>query len=86
MSDTASAHDELVEKVARLYEDKWGIRDYGLARAALAVARPMIREECARMADSWYGEPSAHPTLDNAIQMVKHACGVEIAAAIRAMD
>jgi hypothetical protein len=46
----------------------------------------VIREECARVADSWYGEPSAHLTIDNAIQMVKHACGVEIAAAIRAME
>ena len=64
-------HDELVEKVARLYEDKWGIRDYGLARAALAVARPAIREECAKVCDTMH-----ELGYDN--------CG-EAAAAIRAL-
>jgi hypothetical protein len=28
---------DLVERVARLYEDKWGISDQWLARAAIAV-------------------------------------------------
>ena len=67
-SDPASAHDELVEKMARamaakdsgpegsvLFEIHW--REFGEgylsgAVAALAVARPVIREECAKVAKS----------------------------------
>jgi len=60
------AHDELVEKVARAICDaEWDKGHYdsdamsksergayeALARAALAVARPVIREECARVAE-----------------------------------
>ena len=59
-SDPASAHDELVEKMARAMRElatserspyfpkTWE----ELARAALAVARPVIREECAKVAKS----------------------------------
>jgi hypothetical protein len=92
MSDTASAHDELVERMVSAMLDADNALPHSApdfaayARAALSVARREIREECARVADGWYGEPDAHPTIDNAIQMVKHACGVEIAAAIRAME
>jgi len=39
--------DELADRVARLYEDKWGIKDHSLARAAVAVAL----EEAANVAD-----------------------------------
>ena len=66
-SDPASAHDELVEKMARamaakdsgpegsvLFEIHW--REFGEgylsgAVAALAVARPVIKKECARVAE-----------------------------------
>ena len=40
-------NDDLVERVARLYEDKWGLSDHWLARAAIAV----VLEEAARVAD-----------------------------------
>ena len=40
--------DDLVQRVARLYEDKWGVTDHGLARAAIALAL----EEAARVVDS----------------------------------
>lgn len=39
--------DELADRVARLYEDKWGIKDHSLARAAIAVAL----EEAAKVCD-----------------------------------
>jgi len=39
--------DDLVERVAWLYENKWGVKDYGLARAALRIAL----EEAARLFD-----------------------------------
>ena len=30
--------DDLVERVARLYEDAWGIKDHWRARQAIAIA------------------------------------------------
>ena len=36
-------NNELVELVAQLYEKNWGVRDYGLARAVVA----MVLEEAA---------------------------------------
>lgn len=49
--------DDLVERVARLYEDKWGVTDHGLARAAIALAL----EEAAGEAECVvaYGESQA---------------------------
>ena len=32
--------DDLVKRVARLYEDKWGVTDHGLARAANRAMTP----------------------------------------------
>jgi hypothetical protein len=39
--------DDLVERVARLYEDAWGIKDHWRARQAIAIAL----EEAARVAE-----------------------------------
>ena len=39
--------EELVELVVQLYEKNWGVRDYGLARAVVA----MVLEEAARCAE-----------------------------------
>ena len=39
--------EELVELVVQLYEKNWGVRDYGLARAVVA----MVLEEAAKVAD-----------------------------------
>jgi hypothetical protein len=92
-SDPAS--DELVERMARAVCDAshWqgcfdGItieaerdkfRVY--ARAALAVARPAIREECARVAEGV-------TSYDDAVQKSAgcYTTGQRIAAAIRAME
>jgi hypothetical protein len=38
---------DLVERVARLYEDAWGIKDHWRARQAIAIAL----EEAARVAE-----------------------------------
>jgi hypothetical protein len=113
-SDTASAHDELVEKMARAIaktqDDDWdnpslfivdanddaescreAYRD--MARAALAVARPMIREECAKVAEAdakksgWLVAAQLGLTEDEQKQFNQNAAkALEIAAAIRAMD
>ena len=40
-------NNELVELVAQLYEKNWGVRDYGLARAVVALIRPATLEEAA---------------------------------------
>ena len=61
--------DDLVERVARLYEDKWAVRDHGLARAAIALAL----EEAARAAD------------DHRLPLGDFRAPYKIAAAIRAM-
>jgi Mg2+ and Co2+ transporter CorA len=42
-----TTHDELVERVARLYEQKWGVSDHWLATAAIAV----VLEEAAKVCD-----------------------------------
>ena len=44
-------NNELVEAVARLYADKWGVIDHGLARAVVALIRPATLEEAAKVAD-----------------------------------
>ena len=41
--------DDLVERVAQLYEAKWGVKDHWLARAAIAV----VLEEAAKVAGKW---------------------------------
>ena len=92
-SDPASAHDDLVEKVARaIYSQEYDPEHYPFerldecekvlcrkqARAALAVARPVIREECARVV-----EISSVPVFGQADIQKPLA---DIAAAIRAME
>jgi hypothetical protein len=89
---TASAHDELVEKMARAMalamgmdpdevqtsgETEWPLwaEFQKPARAALAVARPVIREECARVCQPQPGE---------AWTVEERALGERLAAAIRA--
>jgi hypothetical protein len=89
-SDPASAHDELVERVARalaeafhgpLNADTTWWDFMAESRAALAVARPVIREECARVAEST-------TSYDDAVQKSAgcYTTGQRIAAAIRAME
>jgi hypothetical protein len=43
--------EELVEAVARLYADKWGVKDYLLALDVIALIRPAVLEEAATVAD-----------------------------------
>jgi len=40
--------DDLVERVARLYEDAWGIKDHWRARQAIAIAL----EEAAKVVET----------------------------------
>lgn len=54
--------NELVEAVARLYEKKWGVRDYLLALDVIALIRPATLEEAAGELDGWgdmYGDAAA---------------------------
>ena len=44
-------NNELVELVVQLYEKNWGVRDYGLARAVVALIRPAVLEEAAKVCD-----------------------------------
>jgi hypothetical protein len=106
-SDPASAHDDLVEKMARaiaktvyttvpaqtpshqIDNDQWS----AIARAALAVARPVIREECARVAEAdakksgWLVAAQLGLTEDEQKQFNQSAAkALDIAAAIRAME
>lgn len=51
-------NNELVQLVMQLYEKNWGVRDYGLARAVVA----MVLEEAAKELDGWgdmYGDAAA---------------------------
>jgi predicted GNAT superfamily acetyltransferase len=41
-------NNELVELVVQLYEKNWGVKDYGLARAVVA----MVLEEAAKKCDA----------------------------------
>ena len=43
-------NNELVELVVQLYEKNWGVKDYGLARAVVALIRPATLEEAAKAA------------------------------------
>jgi hypothetical protein len=78
MTDITIPRDELVERVARLYEDKWGIMDHWLARAAIDMAL----EEAAKVAD--YKAGSLTQSRDTHA-MVQGAMAEDIAAAIRAL-
>jgi hypothetical protein len=95
-SDPASAHDELVEKIAReIYSQEYDPEHYPFerleecekvlcrkqARAALAVARPVIREECARVAE---GVTSYAFVVQKSAGC--YTTGQRIAAKIRAME
>jgi hypothetical protein len=64
--------DDLVERVAQLYEANWGVRDYGLARAVIAACM----EEAAKVAETYH-----NPTCNCEI-CYGHE---QAAAAIRAM-
>jgi hypothetical protein len=99
--------EKLVERVARAirssiqYEVEPDVRANQMtdeetatvARAALAVARPMIREECAKVAEAdakksgWLVAAQLGLTEDEQKQFNQNAAkALEIAAAIRAMD
>jgi hypothetical protein len=69
--------DDLVERVAQLYWDKWQVSDHGLARKALAIAL----EEAALVS-----RPPSHMlgSADSYANGYRAACA-DIAAAIRAM-
>lgn len=76
--------DDLVERVSRLYEDKWGVADYWLARAAIAV----VLEEAAKLAEAKADEWAT--VWRNRFKVDSHMEGKsdgadEIAAAIRAL-
>ena len=43
-------NNELAQLVMQLYEKNWGVRDYGLARAVVALIRPATLEEVAHPA------------------------------------
>jgi len=51
--------DDLVELVVQLYEKNWGVRDYGLARAVVA----MCMEEAAKVVTEHYQELCAEHRL-----------------------
>jgi len=83
-SDPAHGRDdELVEKMARAMATAWlhGEGFNGMAIAVLALARPAIREECARVAEGV-------TSYDDVVQKSAgcHTTGQRIAAAIRAME
>lgn len=67
--------DDLVQRVARLYEDKWGATDHGLARAAIALALEEAASYCEMKAKHYWGD--GRDCCDAALQ--------QTAAAIRAL-
>ena len=69
-------NSELVELVVQLYEKNWGVRDYGLARAVVA----MCMEEAARVADA---KLDRNPSDD--FDTGWDAACFDISAAIRAL-
>lgn len=71
--------DELVEKVAKLYTDKWGVTDAWLADAAIDI----VLEEAARVAEAFPAH--THGNLATAPAQAAEQASDEIAAAIRAM-
>jgi len=74
--------DELVERVARLYEQKWGVSDHWLATAAIAVAL----EEAAKVCDEI--ETAEHRKWKQYADMMAQGASDgagDCAAAIRAM-
>lgn len=78
---TEKERQELIEKLALVIaraDHKLSGYDE-MARAALAVAEPVIREQCARMAE---GELLHFPKLTKAGKGYNQACN-EVAAAIR---
>jgi hypothetical protein len=92
-SDPASAHDEMVDAIAKIISGAPfpSERSRNKARAALAVARPVIREECARVAIKEARELEIANATDGDIHSVKIRAGgimaaKDIAAAIRAME
>ena len=74
-------NNELVELVVQLYEKNWGVKDYGLARAVVALIRPATLEEAAKVAEEAAAN-TAYP--DDFISGYNGACE-DCAAAIRAL-
>lgn len=81
------ARKELREAVIKLYADKWGITDAGLADAAIAL----VGERMARVAEEYViNENELHPDVpfEQISQQYKntvHAGAQYIAAAIRSL-
>lgn len=89
--------EQLREAVARLYEDRCGVRDFWLADAVIALLRPVIRaqalEEAARVAQESVVQECCG-NFDGDYGSLLECCGQpnvtpmypeEIAAAIRAL-
>lgn len=76
--------DELVERVAQLYEDKWGITDHWLARAAIGMALEEAAKIAEAKADEWATAWRNRFKTDSHMEG-KSAGADEIASAIRAM-
>ena len=99
-SDPASAHDELVERMVSAMLDADNALPHSgpdfaaYARAALAVASPVIREECARVADDQakvFRDEAHDQKIWGDTAMSKRALAIanyfeKHAAAIRAME
>lgn len=93
-SDPASAHDEMVDAIAKIISGAPfpSERSRNKARAALAVARPAVREECAKVADSFHRTKEVtrdltgdgHITYTTTVRSL--ADPRKIAAAIRALE
>lgn len=66
--------EQLREAVARLYEDRCGVRDFWLADAAIALMRPVIRAQALEEAADAVGEIGDHADVGayiNAIRALK---------------
>jgi hypothetical protein len=70
-------NNELVELVVQLYEKNWGVKDYGLARAVVA----MCMEEAAKVAEYRCGAAEWSADTNSGYECAAR----EIAAAIRAL-
>ncbi len=74
-------NNELAQLVMQLYEKNWGVKDYGLARAAIALIRPATLEEAAEVAECRCGATEWSVETNSGYECATK----EIAAAIRAM-
>ena len=76
--------EELVERVARLYEDKWGIADHWVARAALNMALEEAAKLAEAKADEWATVWRNRFKADSHMEGMSDGAD-EIASAIRAL-